>query len=87
MVERGLEPPETVGNRDLEIAWDLQSGIFYYGVRKYIYHARTFLPKNEMIACALDLFFAGYGQILDQQRRDRAAVPAPPRHPRRAGPG
>ncbi|MEP9353509.1 TetR/AcrR family transcriptional regulator [Xanthobacter sp. KR7-65] len=82
-LEKGLEPPETVGDRDLEIAWDLQSGIFYYGVRRYIYHARTFLPKNEMIACALDLFFAGYGEILVRRQRETAAVALPAK--RRAG--
>lgn len=88
-VEQGLAPPDTLDERDLEIAWDLQSGIFYYGVRKYIYHARTFLPKNEMISCALDLFFGGYTAIL--ARRKREAPPAPPPakrtpRPRKAGP-
>ncbi|QRG05370.1 TetR/AcrR family transcriptional regulator [Xanthobacter dioxanivorans] len=85
-VEQGLEPPETIGNRDLEIAWNLQSGIFYYGVRKYIYHARTFLPKNEMISCALDLFFGGYAEILAQRRCEARAVAPPPAKPRTRSP-
>ncbi len=33
-------------------------GIFYYGVRKYIYDAPVFEDKAQMISDALDIFLA-----------------------------
>lgn len=74
--ERGLPPPEEVGPRDMEIAWELQSALFYYGVRKFIYQSKLYLSKSETISCALDLFCAGYAQILED--RAKAAQPEAP---------
>ncbi len=41
---------EEPGAEDLEIAWQLQGGIFYYGVRRYGYRTPVQLSKTEMIA-------------------------------------
>lgn len=49
---------------DLEIAWQLQGGIFYYGVRRYVYDTPVHISKSEMIREALDLFFNGYSAVL-----------------------
>lgn len=57
---------EEPGAEDLEIAWQLQGGIFYYGVRRYVYRTPVQLSKTEMIARALDMFFAGYRALLDR---------------------
>ena len=45
---------------ELEMAWVFHSGIFYYGVRKYIYEAPVLEDKEQMISDALDVFLAGY---------------------------
>ena len=38
-------------------------GIFYYGVRKYIYESPVLEDKEQMIADALNIFLAGFEQI------------------------
>lgn len=58
--ENGLEPCPEQAADDLEIAWQLQGGIFYYGVRRYVYGTPVHVSKSRMIANALDVFFAGY---------------------------
>jgi AcrR family transcriptional regulator len=47
---------------ELELAWVFHSGIFYYGVRKYIYESPVLEDKEKMISDALDTFLAGYKQ-------------------------
>ncbi|MEA2887911.1 MAG: hypothetical protein QOD11_2271 [Bradyrhizobium sp.] len=49
---------------ELEMAWVFHSGIFYYGVRKYIYESPVLEDKQRMIADALDVFLVGFGGIL-----------------------
>jgi hypothetical protein len=39
------------------------SGIFYYGVRKYIYESPVLEDKQQMIADAVYLFLAGYERV------------------------
>ncbi|WP_127088203.1 TetR/AcrR family transcriptional regulator [Aquabacter cavernae] len=65
--EAGLEAGPDTLPRALEIAWQLQGGIFYYGVRRYVYGTKVHVSKSEMITEALDLFFAGYGARLAAQ--------------------
>lgn len=57
--EAGLPVQEPVAPAELELAWVLQSAIFYYGVRKYIYNAPVMDDKSRMIANALDVFLEG----------------------------
>jgi AcrR family transcriptional regulator len=45
---------------ELELAWVFHGGIFYYGVRKYIYEAPVLEDKTQMISDALDVFLAGF---------------------------
>jgi hypothetical protein len=59
------------------MAWVFHSGIFYYGVRKYIYESPVMGDKEQMISDALDLFLAGYQQVF-------AASVAPRRAPVKA---
>jgi hypothetical protein len=51
---------------ELELAWVFHSGIFYYGVRKYIYEAPVLEEKEQMISDALDAFLAGYQRVFDR---------------------
>ncbi|MEP9377334.1 TetR/AcrR family transcriptional regulator [Aquabacter sp. CN5-332] len=67
--ECGIEPPEVLDPHDLEVAWDLQGGIFYYGVRRYVYRTPVHLAKNDMITRVLDVFFAGYKAVLEKRLR------------------
>jgi len=48
---------------ELEMAWVFHSGIFYYGVRKYIYESPVLESKEQMISDALDAFLAGYERV------------------------
>ena len=47
----------------MEMAWLFHSGIFYYGVRKYIYEAPVLVDKEQMISDALDAFLASFERI------------------------
>ncbi len=47
---------------ELEMAWVFHGGIFYYGVRKYIYESVVLEDKQRMIDEALDVFLAGFEQ-------------------------
>ncbi|WP_213771530.1 TetR/AcrR family transcriptional regulator [Bradyrhizobium sp. dw_78] len=48
---------------ELEMAWVFHSGIFYYGVRKYIYESPVLEDKEQMISDAVDAFLAGFQQV------------------------
>ena len=39
---------------EIEMAWVFHGGIFYYGVRRYIYEMPALQEKEEMIANAID---------------------------------
>ncbi len=56
--EAGLseQPPSAP---ELEIGWVLHGGIFYYGVRKYIYELPVLEDKTRMISDALEVFLGG----------------------------
>ena len=55
------------------MAWVFHSGIFYYGVRKYIYESPVLEDKKQMISDALDVFLAGFERVF--------ATPAASRRP------
>jgi AcrR family transcriptional regulator len=63
--------------RELELAWLLHGGIFYYGVRKYIYGLPVLEDKRQIIANALDVFLAGiaavFGTAIKGSARERTA--------------
>jgi AcrR family transcriptional regulator len=45
---------------EIELAWVFHGGIFYYGVRKYIYESPVLEDKEQMISDALDAFLASF---------------------------
>ena len=58
---------------ELELAWVFHGGIFYYGVRKYIYDAPVLEDKAQMISDALDIFLAGFERIAENAADRRRA--------------
>jgi AcrR family transcriptional regulator len=61
--DAGLPAQTTPTAAELELAWVFHGGIFYYGVRKYIYESNVLEDRARMIAEALDTFLAGYKQL------------------------
>ena len=57
--EAGLPAQAKPSESELETAWLFHSGIFYYGIRRYIYEWPVFEDKNQMIANALQVYLAG----------------------------
>ena len=49
----------------LELAWSLQGGIFYYGVRKFVYETPVHTEKREMIAAAVDVYVRSWPGTAD----------------------
>ena len=61
--EVGLAVQAKPSATELELAWVLHGGIFYYGVRKYIYESPVLEDKDRVISDALDVFLAGFEQV------------------------
>src|SRR6202047_1076137 len=61
--EAGLPLQNKPTASELEMAWVFHSGIFYYGVRKYIYESPVLEDKEQMISDALDAFLAGFERV------------------------
>src|SRR4051812_41337130 len=70
--EAGLPAQPRPTAAELEMAWVFHSGIFYYGVRKYIYESPVLEDKQQMISDALDVFLAGFERVFGSATR-RAA--------------
>jgi len=58
---------------ELELAWVLHGGIFYYGVRKYIYESQVLEDKEQVISDALDVFLAGFERVNETSAEIRRA--------------
>ena len=61
--EAGLPEQGKPTAPEIEMAWVLQSGIFYYGVRKYIFESPVLEDKRQVISNALEVFLAGFERI------------------------
>jgi AcrR family transcriptional regulator len=61
--EAGLAVQGRPTASEIELAWVFHSGIFYYGVRKYIYEAPVLEDKERMIHDAIAAFLAGYQKV------------------------
>lgn len=48
--------------RLLELAWSLQGGIFYYGVRKFVYETQVHQEKHAMIEAAITVYTEAWPQ-------------------------
>src|SRR3984885_2327700 len=56
---------------EIEMAWVFHSGIFYYGVRKYIYESPVLEDQEQMIRDALDVFLAGFERVFGAEESAR----------------
>ena len=72
--EAGLPTRGKPSASEIEMAWVFHSGIFYYGVRKYIYESPVLESKEDMIAAALDVYLAGVAKVFAtaKQPQDKA---------------
>ena len=72
--EAGLPAQSKRTASELEMAWVFHSGIFYYGVRKYIYESPVLEDKEQMISDALDVFLAGFGRVFGAAAASKKAL-------------
>jgi AcrR family transcriptional regulator len=63
--EVGLAVQSKPSAAELELAWVFHGGIFYYGVRKYIYESPVLEDKDRIISDALDVFLAGFTRVAE----------------------
>src|SRR6195256_1166611 len=63
--EVGLAVQSKPSAPESELACVFHSGIFYYGVRKYIYESPVLEDKERIIADALDVFLAGFARVAE----------------------
>ena len=63
--EVGLAMQSKPSAAELELAWVFHGGIFYYGVRKYIYESPVLEDKERIIGDALDVFLAGFARVAE----------------------
>ena len=71
--EAGLPPRKEPEPAELELAWHLHGGIFYYGVRKHIYGLAVLENKDRVIANALDVFLEGISRLFGTPVKMRSA--------------
>src|SRR6202165_3401457 len=71
--EAGLPVQSKPTASELAMAWVFHSGIFYYGVRRYIYESPVLEDKEQMISDALDVFFAGFERVFGAATEPRRA--------------
>jgi AcrR family transcriptional regulator len=57
--EVGMPKVARISSHDLDLAWFLQGGIFYYGVREHICGHRALQDKSAVISDALTIFLNG----------------------------
>jgi AcrR family transcriptional regulator len=69
----GLAVQSKPSAAELELAWVFHGGIFYYGVRKYIYESPVLEDKERIIGDALDVFLAGFAQVAEMSVEVRRA--------------
>ena len=71
--EVGLAVQSKPSAAELELAWVFHGGIFYYGVRKYIYQSPVLEDKERIIGDALDVFLAGFARVAETSAELRRA--------------
>jgi len=71
--EAGLPVQTKPTASELEMAWVFHSGIFYYGVRKYIYESPVIEDKERIISDALDVFLVGFARVAETSAEVRRA--------------
>jgi AcrR family transcriptional regulator len=68
-VEAGLPAQARPSAVELAVAGVFHSGIFYYGVRKFIYESPVLEDKAKMIADAIDVYLTGVMRVPERKTR------------------
>ncbi len=74
-IEAGLPGDDPPTDEELELAWVMHGGIFYYGVRKHVYELPVLEDKAQVISNTLDVFLEGLPIVLGDGSRARPAKP------------
>jgi AcrR family transcriptional regulator len=67
LIEYGIQEEKVTEEFEIERVWNLQSAIFYYGVRRFVYHIEPNASRSDMISDAIDIFASGYRSLLLQR--------------------
>jgi AcrR family transcriptional regulator len=70
-LEAGMSTRAKPTASEIEMAWVFHGGIFYYGVRKYIYESPVLESKEDMIAAALDVYLAGVARTFEAAKASK----------------
>ena len=58
-ISRSPSPkPIIVTKRDLEVAWQIHAGLFYYGVRKFVYQIPVLENTDVIVANTVRMFLS-----------------------------
>lgn len=68
--EYGIPEPQTPAEEDdeVELVWAMHSGVFYMGVRKWIYELQTPTDIDRLIEMRVDAFLHGVPKVLLSER-------------------
>jgi AcrR family transcriptional regulator len=74
----GLPDPEQVplAQTELELVWGVNSRVFYFGVRKYVYGMQVPSDLDALIEAEVDTFFDGFVGTLKRSVPALSGVPA-----------
>lgn len=72
--EVGLPAQAKPTASELEMAWVFHGGIFYYGVRKFIYELPGLQDQQQVIANAIDVYLAGFERISPKANKRTVAA-------------
>lgn len=53
-------------NQEFEAVWTMHGGIFYYGVRRFVYRAKVNASTDELIEGAVTTFLAGTPKLVER---------------------
>jgi AcrR family transcriptional regulator len=67
--DRKYPRKRTIDQEDIEVVYNLHCGIFYFGIRRFVYHVPVLLTKDKMIMNAIDIFLDGYDAMLKRRMR------------------
>lgn len=57
-------PPQTASAEEIDAAWVIHGGIFYFGVIKIVYGKQPNIPKNNAIAFGIDSLLDGLKRLV-----------------------
>jgi AcrR family transcriptional regulator len=83
--EAGFPVEKVPAAAEMELAWVLHGGIFYYGVRKHIYAADVFEDKSRVISNALEVFLAGIAHVFGTGQKTQTTTLKSPQSARTRG--